>query len=227
MISCIIPTYNRPDNALSTIESIYNQTIFNKVPIEIIVVNDGSTEDYSNIKNLKNIKYIELEENSKSVSIPRAIGISYAIGSYIAHMDDDVVNFKNKLELLYSKIIETNTNLCYGSRITVDLQGNQAIEFIDSWDPRKTWGIDGGQFIYKNLYNKIPYVFCRRACDYETAKAIANYDYRFSFIKDPVCAYIWHGKNRSLDNSTITNQIYPRKFSKYFNKLNYILPEKI
>jgi len=227
MISCIIPTYNRPDRALTTISDLWDQTIRSKIPIEIIVVNDGSTLDYSFIENLKHIKYIRLDENSQSVSIPRAIGISYATGKYIAHIDDDVLNYKNKLELLYNKIEETNTNLCYGARSTVSMDGYYTMNYEPSWDPRTGWGVDGGQFIYKNLYNKIPYVFCRRACDYETAKAISLYEHKISTIPDIVCQYEWHGSNRSLKEETKTRKIYPKKFEKYFGKINFDIPEEI
>lgn len=226
MISCILPTYNRPSETYDRIVELRNQTIAHL--LEIIVVNDGSYLDYSKIESIKDIKYIKLEYNSGSVSIPRAIGISHSTMPYIAHIDDDVFNFTYKMELLLNHITRTDTLLCYGARITKELNGIEQISYTQPlWDPRETWGVDGGQFIYKNIYNKIPYIFCRRACDYETAKAIAMYDYSFSSIPNVVCNYIWHGKNRSLDPLTKERKIYPRSFEKYFKNLTYKLPIEI
>ena len=61
-VSVIIPSFNRYSYLLNAISSIQNQTYDN---YEIIVVNDGSTEDGYNSTELKNIsKVIHIDRNN-------------------------------------------------------------------------------------------------------------------------------------------------------------------
>lgn len=104
-VSVIIPTYNRFKYLMNTIESVKNQTYTN---IEIIVVNDKSTEeDYYNYDwEGNNIIIIHLEQNSKDKfgfacpgGYQRNFGIDLSTGKYIAFCDDDDIWFPKKLEL--------------------------------------------------------------------------------------------------------------------------------
>lgn len=86
MISVIIPTYNCSNYIIEAIESIINQTYKD---IEIIVVDDGSTDDtYKILKPyLHKIKYIY--QNNSGPSKARNVGIKEAKGEYIAFLDAD------------------------------------------------------------------------------------------------------------------------------------------
>ena len=91
MISTIIPVYNSEKYINKCIDSIINQTIgFNN--IELIIVDDGSTDNSKKIiksyqKKYKNIKYI-YQENSGQASA-RNNGLSLASGDYISFVDSD------------------------------------------------------------------------------------------------------------------------------------------
>lgn len=103
-VSVIIPTYNRLKYLLDTLQSIREQTYPN---IEIIVVNDGSTDpgyvthDWNSIQ----VQMIHLEVNTKQKfgygcpAYVRNTGIDHAQGKYIAFCDDDDRWFPNKIEL--------------------------------------------------------------------------------------------------------------------------------
>lgn len=98
MISVIIPTYNRADKILNSINSVLNQTIKD---IEIIIVDDGSEDETHNIvKKIKDdrVRYIKHTKNM-GVSTARNTGIKYAKGEYIAFQDSDEIWYKNKLEI--------------------------------------------------------------------------------------------------------------------------------
>ena len=90
LISVVIPTYNRADIISKSIESVLNQTYRN---IELIIVDDGSTDD--TVKSLENIKdkrlrILQLEKNS-GMCAARNAGANVAKGAYIAVQDSDVI----------------------------------------------------------------------------------------------------------------------------------------
>ena len=92
LFSVIISIYNTEKYLDDSITSILNQTIgFNK--IQLILINDGSTDNSENIclkyKKLyeKNIIYIKI--NHSGVSKARNIGLNYAKGLYINFLDSD------------------------------------------------------------------------------------------------------------------------------------------
>lgn len=89
MISVIIPCYNIENYLSMSVKSIVNQS-FND--IEIILVNDGSTDDTLKVceqlkKQYSNIKVID--QSNKGVSSARNNGISVATGEYICLLDGD------------------------------------------------------------------------------------------------------------------------------------------
>ena len=100
-ISVIIPSFNRYNYLLNAIKSIQNQTYDN---YEIIVVNDGSTEDGYQSSELKSMaKIIHIDRNNTpdwggSRPSVRNYGISEASGDFIAFLDDDDFWLPTKLE---------------------------------------------------------------------------------------------------------------------------------
>ena len=89
-VSIIVPIYNVEKYLPKCLDSLVNQTLDD---IEIILVNDGSTDNsgiiakqyYENHKN--KIKYLEKENGG--LSDARNFGIPYATGEYIAFLDSD------------------------------------------------------------------------------------------------------------------------------------------
>ena len=92
-ISLIIPTYNRANLIENTLLSVFNQTI--KVD-EIIVVDDGSTDNTKQILEQYDIKYI-FQEN-QGVSSARNTGIKRAKNEWICFLDSDDIWEHNKIE---------------------------------------------------------------------------------------------------------------------------------
>jgi len=107
LVSIIIPTHNRFDGLLLSLESIRKQTFKD---YEVIIINDGSDDErYKNHQFDSNILIIHLENNSIktngyfSDSI-RNYGIDRASGKYIAFLDDDDYWFPSKLEKQINKL---------------------------------------------------------------------------------------------------------------------------
>jgi glycosyltransferase involved in cell wall biosynthesis len=96
-ISIIITVYNRKRTFFRSLESILNQSYQD---FEIIVVDDGSTDNFQNklFKYLKydyRIKYIFHSNRKSSLSLNTGIRIAY--GSYITFLDSDDEYEKNHL----------------------------------------------------------------------------------------------------------------------------------
>jgi len=93
-ITAIIPTYNRYRLLKRAISSIYTQTY---LPKEIIVVDDGSTDNTQQItKDFPDIIYIYQE--NRGVSSARNVGINAAKCEWIAFLDSDDEWNEKKLE---------------------------------------------------------------------------------------------------------------------------------
>ena len=110
-VSVIIPCFNQERYIQEAIESVINQTYKN---IEIICVNDGSSDNSSKIiRNLvnkyKNIFYFELEKN-KGVVYARNMAIDSASGEYILPLDADDKIEPNYIEKAV-KILDNNSNI--------------------------------------------------------------------------------------------------------------------
>jgi len=231
LVSCILPTYNRPQWAVQSIDFILNSGYDN---IEVIAVNDGGEKfEYNDSR----VKIIDLEKNSRSVSIPRNIGLSWAQGEYICHVDDDVVTLPHKFTVLAETLDNSDALLAFGQRheLYVDKMEDTLLDTYKKgqrtappmkleWNPNAPmgWGVDNGQIMYRrSVYDKIDPVFSRRACDWELAKRIhAVSEEEFIGIRHPVCVYIWHDKNRSKDDETKKKRIMPRNYMGYFNPDN-------
>lgn len=97
LVSIIIPTYNSADYVCQAVDSCLGQTYR---PIEIIVVDDGSTDGtrqrLKGYADRGEIKYIYQENGERSRARNR--GLNQARGEFIQFLDDDDLLEKEKLE---------------------------------------------------------------------------------------------------------------------------------
>ena len=100
--SVIIPVYNKSESIGEALDSILNQTFKD---FEIIVVNDGSTDDFdSAISNYQTVKVIN--QQNGGVSVARNTGINQATGDYVCFLDADDLWLPNHLQTLNQLIEE-------------------------------------------------------------------------------------------------------------------------
>jgi len=101
-VSIVIPCYNHGEFILEAIESI--EQCEEKTLYEIIIINDGSTDEFTNItlQNLKNKGYNVIFQENQGLGKTRNNGIKLAKGEYILPLDAD-----NKINPIYiTKSIE-------------------------------------------------------------------------------------------------------------------------
>lgn len=111
LISVIVPVYNGQAYLAACIESIEKQTYRN---LEIIIVNDGSTDDTGTIcSRLKeqhpNIRLLTLHD--QGVSAARNAGIGEAKGAFVTFVDADDRLRADMLETLYRCILDTGSDV--------------------------------------------------------------------------------------------------------------------
>ncbi len=106
LISVIIPVYNSALFLPELLNNIYKQ---HYTPLEIIIVDDGSTDSTAIlIKSFPDIKYIY--QTNKGPAAARNEGLAVATGEYIAFIDSDDLWNENTL-LTFSKILVNNNDI--------------------------------------------------------------------------------------------------------------------
>lgn len=112
-ISIIIPVYNIKNLLHQMLESIVCQTYEN---LEIILINDGSTDGSDETCNLWvardcRIKYFS--KKNEGVSTARNIGFEKSSGDFILFLDGDDEIAPDMCEKMLNKIILENVDFCY------------------------------------------------------------------------------------------------------------------
>lgn len=117
LISVIIPVYNVENYLIDCVVSVIKQTYRN---IEIVIVDDGSTDTSSSIcdrfaKKFDNIKVIH--KPNGGLSDARNVGIENSCGKYLFFLDSDDIIQSDCLAELYEALINNKadiavTNLC-------------------------------------------------------------------------------------------------------------------
>lgn len=96
MISVIIPTYNYARFLGEAIDSALAQTL---PPLEVIVVDDGSTDATDEVLAAYGDRIRVIRQKNQGVAMARNAGIAAARGDYLAFLDSDDAWYPRKLEL--------------------------------------------------------------------------------------------------------------------------------
>ncbi len=142
-IAVLIPTKNRRELLEKALESVFKQSV---CPDEIVVVNDGSTDDTNDflikIASAHNTIHVITREKSGGVNVARNQGITYITSDWIVFLDDDDELTEDALVYVKEKInsIEEDYHLiCFNTLIKNDAEdfmgGFQFKDDRDFFDP--------------------------------------------------------------------------------------------
>jgi len=217
LVSVIVPTYNGEKHIAATLNSIINQDYEN---LEIIVVNDASTDKTLNIAEeiLQNsgrkFKIINHEKNS-GVSTARNTGIKNSSGEYVWFCDGDDLAEKNFVSSLYKKAENENADIVFCNYVNFfededrrevsnifDFNSEKTLsgkELFNVWIKNKNfWGTVWNCLFIKNfiLQNKIRFFDgCRNHEDGEfVIKSVISAS-KIAFEKQPLYFYVQSSKN--------------------------------
>lgn len=209
MISVIIPTFNYAEFISDAIDSVLAQTFKD---FEIIVVDDGSTDNTKDILNKysDNIKYYY--QDNKGPASARNLGIKNAIGSYICFLDSDDIFMPNKLKLqidTFNSISKQNIALLYSNFTSVNKKLDLSIQHYKC--PKFQSHKIAFDYLIKNNFINTSTVMVKRdfLCDVdlfnEKLKYLEDYDlwlklgskYEFFHIRKFLVKTRSHNKNYS------------------------------
>ena len=114
LVSIIIPTYNASSFIIETIQSVLNQSYSH---IEVVVINDGSTDNTTNVlESIKDNRLRIFNRSNHGVSASRNFGLQNANGDYVVFFDSD--------DLMPENFIKCRIDF---------LKDNPFFSFVTSW----------------------------------------------------------------------------------------------
>ncbi len=139
LISVVIPFYNEKTYFDDCINSVLDQSYKN---LEIIIINDGSDNEYletlENFKNKYPNKIFLYHKENGGVSSARNLGIQKARGKYISFIDADDVWFPYKIEHQINILKEKKIDFIHGSYYILE----EGLKIQGKFIPRDLYYID-------------------------------------------------------------------------------------
>lgn len=240
-VSVIIPVYNTEEYIGETLNSIINQTLKD---IEIIVINDGSTDNSLQIINeyakTDNRIFVYIQEN-QGQSIARNFGVSKASGDYIYFMDSDDLLDKSTFEICYLKCKNENLDFVIFNGETIKNPSSDIkLTYNHCMESEGYTSVDGLSTLINQLKHKIftpsPCLSFIKASYFRSIKLIfhpniIHEDQLFTFnlyihAQKVSCIPKPLFKRRIRDNSTMTKKFSLKNMNGYFTVSREILKYK-
>ncbi|MBR2566709.1 MAG: glycosyltransferase family 2 protein, partial [Paenibacillus sp.] len=245
MVTVIIPTYNRKEFLVETIESVLHQTHNN---LQIIVVDDGSVDSPKDILTpyMDRIEYLYKENGGKSSALNFAI--NKAKGEFIWVFDDDDIALPLKLELQLKRFtLNPKLGLVHTRSINF-VNGTGEINSLHDLTPYR--GALDYKLLIKGCFIHGPTAVFKRDClnevigwdeeliraqDFDFWLRIAKH-YEMEYLPVPTVKYRLHEGARGSANNPVayneivsaTNEYEKIIFSKLYRtvQINEIYPEE-
>jgi glycosyltransferase involved in cell wall biosynthesis len=154
-ISVVIPCYNRATLVGETIQNMLDQSLR---PDEIIVVDDGSTDNSREVISSFGGIVRMISQRNLGPGAARNAGLKAATGDFIQFMDSDDLASRNKLDVQLKALETTGADFAYGpwGRCIIE---NRTIRFtekilqaepVPSARPMLEWFLSGWSLVFQN-----------------------------------------------------------------------------
>ena len=122
LVSIIIPNYNYGQYIAEAIDSALNQTY---QPVEVIVVDDGSTDNSRDIINSYGQTIKAIFQTNHGPSVARNAGIAISKGDYIIFLDADDVLLPDAAQHLWQGFLaDPQCGVIFGTAVLIDTHSN-------------------------------------------------------------------------------------------------------
>lgn len=228
-VSVIVPVYNVEKYLARCLDSLVNQTLED---IEIIIVNDGSTDNSENIikqylKKYSNIKYFR--KANGGLSDARNHGLKYAKGDYVAFVDSDDYVDNTIYEKMYKIAKKNKLNIVVCDTIEVYGENNKIYKhsnFHYSDNNIKNYIISPPmaciRLFKREIFNKVEFTKKIYYEDLNLMPGLVNCTSKIGFIEEGLYYYV------QRDNSIMKQRQYDERLLDIFTVLknNDFLKEK-
>ncbi|MFN0188043.1 MAG: glycosyltransferase family 2 protein [Bacteroidia bacterium] len=186
--SIIIPTFNRSDFIIKSVESALNQEYKN---FEIIVVNDGSTDQtIETLKTISDSRFRVINIANSERAAARNRGVEVAKGDYITFLDSDDIYYPNYLSNANNSLIKKGTPKFFhqayeikneeGKRLNYNSNFGNGIKFLIKGNPLSCLGV----FVKREIALQFPFVEDRRLAGSEDWELWIRLAANYGLIKD-------------------------------------------
>jgi glycosyltransferase involved in cell wall biosynthesis len=208
-VSVIIPVYNHARFLPEAVESALAQTL---APREVIVVDDGSTDDTPEVLDRYKDRVRILRQINQGVSAARNTGAANSDGEYLAFLDADDVWAQRKLELQARQFAaDPDLGLVHCGVVEIDSAGrrlNTRADGMSGWVAREMLlfrrpvilGGGSGAMIPLKVFQEVGGFDARlsTSADWDLYYRIAS-RWRVGFVDEPLLQYRLHGSNMHGD----------------------------
>lgn len=158
-VSVIIPLYNRAALIGDTLENMLAQSVS---PGEIIVVDDGSTDNSAEVVKSFGKAVTLISQTNQGPGAARNAGLRASKGDYIQFMDSDDLASKNKLKVQYEALHNSEFDFAYCPWVRSKIQ-DRKIKFLDkilqagpipNSKSMMEWFLSGWSLVFQNCLFK-------------------------------------------------------------------------
>lgn len=220
-ISVVVPVYNVEKYLAECIESIMFQSYKN---LEIIIVNDGSTDHSLDIcKKYKeqDERIILINKKNGGLSSARNLGLKYATGEYVGFVDSDDLIDKDMYQILYDLIQSSDSDIVCCDYIGCDEDSNIETGISDSGEIFQYTNYEAVSYLLyddyykcfawnklykKNLFEDINYPEGKWYEDISTTYKLMIKSSKITYVRKRL--YVYRERSNSITNAQFDKRTY-------------------
>ena len=228
LLSIIVPAYNVERYIVQCLDSIF-ESFSGKYAgmVEVIVVNDGSTDATLNIlqKYMQKVDFILIDKHNEGLSAARNVGINVSHGEYVYFVDSDdyvlptmlqaVIEFllmHAELDILcfdmyfLSEVMQLSENVDAPTSFAYEF-GTGQLQFI-KWTDNMVFSNSACTKIFKkNLIIDHKVFFCENILFEDVEWMPRIFSYADCVVYIPVYAYVYRMRRNSITHSDMTEKL--------------------
>ena len=215
-VDIIIPAYNQGDYLKESVESALAQTWEN---LEIIIVDDGSTDDTAKVgRSFADPRVTYIYHDNKGLSGARNTGLGHSTGEYVSFLDSDDLFFPTKIQNLLSLFDQNpEIGLAAGDSTLIDDHGQPIGKTYGDGLPNNPTGwLQGNRFhvgavlVKKEWLDKVePFDESLRACeDWDMWLRLSIAGCKMAWLPEMVSMYRVHGQQMTRETMRMKSAMF-------------------